>query len=129
MELTIGTVVGWRPSDLIKVRAPLGHARELLNPNSPSRDRYFSLALQYVRLAASKGDIRMMTMFSRQYQRDNRQLTNGARSTTRILKGHYPREKTARPLPWRWSVLIIATLSTLVWIALMLAAIMLLKDV
>jgi uncharacterized membrane-anchored protein len=70
----------------------------------------------------------MMEAITRPGQNRTRQVTGSAYTPTRILSRHTGK-KAARPLPWRWSVLIITALSTLMWIAILLAAITLLKDV
>jgi uncharacterized membrane-anchored protein len=69
----------------------------------------------------------MMETITRQGQNGIRQVTDRVYTPRRILSRHTG-EKAARPLPWRWSVLIITALSTLMWIAILLAAITLLKD-
>jgi hypothetical protein len=66
----------------------------------------------------------MMETITRQGQNG----TSSAYKPTRILNRNTGK-KAARPLPWHWSVLIITALSTLMWIGIVLAAIMLLKDV
>jgi uncharacterized membrane-anchored protein len=70
----------------------------------------------------------MMEMITRPDQNGTRHMTDNAYIPTGILSRHTG-EKAARPLPWQWSVLIVTALSTLMWIAIVLAAITLLKDV
>ena len=65
----------------------------------------------------------MMETITRQGQNG----TPSAYTPTRILN-RKTGKRAARPLPWHWSVLIITALSTLMWIAIVLTAIMLLKD-
>lgn len=70
----------------------------------------------------------MMETITRHGQSGTRRVTDSAYTPTRVL-GRHTGEKAARPLPWHWSVLIITALSTLMWIAIVLTAIMLLMDV
>ena len=42
---------------------------------------------------------------------------------TRASSGHYLGNKQARPLPWRWTVVIITVLSALAWIPILFGVI------
>ena len=51
------------------------------------------------------------------------------RQRSRIVSDSDVPEKVTRPLPWRWTVLIVTALSTLAWIVVLLAVLAVLSSV
>jgi hypothetical protein len=70
--------------------------------------------------------MRMMEIIASRTRDDTRRSVFGADIGTRNRRRSAPIIPGARPLPWRWSVLIITTLSTLVWLAVLFGVISLL---
>ena len=76
----------------------------------------------------------MLDIITEAYENDHRQIDYsddsrplGQHQSGRQLSAATPRKQRA-PLPWRWTVLIITTLSTLLWIGILFAVIAVLNS-
>ena len=76
----------------------------------------------------------MLDLITDEYENEHRQIIYGDEPRTpagQRCRGHSDGavpEKRTRPLPWGWTVLILTTLSTLAWIAVMFAVLAVLNS-
>ena len=76
----------------------------------------------------------MLDIITDEYENEQRQIAGGEDSRPLVRQRSRRRsdsgvpDKITQPLPWRWTVLIITTLSTLAWIVVLLAVIAVLNS-
>jgi hypothetical protein len=76
----------------------------------------------------------MLDTITDEHENEHRQIVYRDDSRTPAQQRSWNRsgpavhEKGARPLPWRWTILIITTLSTLAWIGILFAVIAVLNS-